>query len=103
VFKNFSILGKSRQEQTEVIYRYSYIIQRLIEEYKIITLILFSDRRAEVYFNDPQNKTFSEDVSRLINDRFFTTLAEINMRKLKMAFVYKFDFEELNSITEDVI
>ena len=40
IFRKFSILRLTPTDKT--IYKYSYIIQRVIEEYKILTLIFFS-------------------------------------------------------------
>ncbi len=42
IFRKFSILQVSQKETGKIIYKYCYIIQRLIEESKILTLILFS-------------------------------------------------------------
>lgn len=41
IFKKFSILGIHKKDRENIIYKYCYIVQRLIEESKILTLILF--------------------------------------------------------------
>jgi hypothetical protein len=42
IFNRMDILRVERNDSTNIIYKYTYVIQRLIEEAKIITLILYS-------------------------------------------------------------
>lgn len=51
IFRKFSILQVSQKETGKIIYKYSYIIQRLIEESKILTLILFSSESVKHEMN----------------------------------------------------
>jgi hypothetical protein len=43
MFRRFNYLRVEKSDSERIIYKYSYIIQRLIEESKILTLILFSN------------------------------------------------------------
>lgn len=72
LFRKFSILKVEKSDNEKIIYKYSYIIQRLIEEYKIMTLILFKDSKTQEEFHNLKDiKVFSEDIVRAIKDKFF--------------------------------
>lgn len=56
IFKMFSILRTKSADKT--ILKYSYVVQRAIEESKILTLILFNDRSVEEEITKAGVKTF---------------------------------------------
>lgn len=52
IFKKFNLLRIQRSDSEKIIYKYSYVVQRLIEESKIITLILFSNDECKRKFDE---------------------------------------------------
>lgn len=82
IFRQFSILRDNARDKT--IYKYSYIIQRVIEESKILALILFTNDEVKQEIERLDIKTFSEDIFRTLKDKFFTNiLGDINSNSLK--------------------
>lgn len=55
IFRKFNLLRIERADSERIIYKYSYVVQRLIEESKIITLILFSNEQCKLKFDEIQN------------------------------------------------
>lgn len=51
MFRRFNYLRVQKSDSERIIFKYSYIIQRLIEESKILTLILFSNEEARKRFD----------------------------------------------------
>ena len=43
IFRKFNLLRRTKQDTDKVISKYSYLVTRLIEEAKIISLILFTN------------------------------------------------------------
>lgn len=64
LFKRFCILRTNPKDK--VIYRYSYIIQRIIEESKILSLILFTDESIKEEIGKLDLYSPSEDIFRTI-------------------------------------
>lgn len=82
IFRQFSILRDNSRDKT--IYKYSYIIQRAIEESKILALILFTNDEVKQELDRLEIKTFSEDIFRTLKDKFFTNiLGDIDSNSLK--------------------
>ena len=73
----------SANDNDKTIYKYSYIIQRIIEESKILTLILFSNE--EIKQEMEQLKVqLPTDVFFVIKDEIITlVIGEINVDSLK--------------------
>ena len=47
--------------------------------------------------------TFSEDIYRMLIDKFFTKLGDINIDSLKEDFISQIDFSELTSVNKETI
>lgn len=54
IFRKFNLLRIERADSERIIYKYSYVVQRLMEESKIITLILFSNEDCKNKFDEIQ-------------------------------------------------
>lgn len=52
IFRKFNLLRIERADSERIIYKYSYVVQRLMEESKIITLILFSNEDCKNKFDE---------------------------------------------------
>ena len=93
----------SANDNDKTIYKYSYIIQRIIEESKILTLILFSNE--EIKQEMEQLKVqLPADVFFVIKDEIITlVIGEINVDSLKEQFIAKLNFEDLKLINQEII
>lgn len=94
----FSILTVSANDKDNTILKYSYIIQRLIEESKILTLILFQNEEIK-YAIHQMSFTVPEDIFRMIRDNIITqVIGEIKTDELKEQFISSLDLDELNCV-----
>ena len=91
IFKRLSILRVNPKDKC--IYKYSYVIQRAIEESKILALILFTDDSVKEEIEKCEVATFNEDIFRMLRDRFFSNaVGEINVNELKEQFIINLNF-----------
>lgn len=95
----------NRQDSEKIIYRYTYVIQRLIEEAKIITLILFNKPEFRHRFEEysTQNEVAFVDIYRTLKDKVFAQMNDINVPLLKERFTDNIDIESLEVINEEII
>lgn len=56
IFKQLNKLRTKKEDSEEIIYKYCYLILRLIEEAKILTLILYTNESAEKDFKETTKK-----------------------------------------------
>jgi hypothetical protein len=101
MFRRFNYLRIQKSDSERIIYKYSYIIQRLIEESKILTLILFSNPEARVKFDE--YKQGMVDILRPLNDKLLSPFGDISIPDLKQKFISRLNFDNFEFVNKDII